>query len=197
MQTVNGEFRLLTADEMAQVYHEHMKRDFPPDELKPLSRLQKMLAAGNYAPYALFREGKVISYAFYWMAGDPYVMLDYFAVIPEERNKGTGSELLREMLDRFCVDGRGVFGEVEIPNTGEPAVDDLRRRRLGFYLRAGLRRMGFTTKIFGVPYIVLAYGPEISDEALIEVNRRIYGSSLPKAMYEKNIFIPWPTEETI
>ncbi len=191
---MDGEFRLLTAQEMAWVHENHMKRDFPPAELKPLSLLQKMLADGQYAPYALFQGGDLVAYAFYWMAGDPYVMLDYFAVVPERRNKGAGGRLLREMLDRFCVDGHGVFGEVEIPNTGVSEVDELRQRRLNFYLRAGLRRMGFTTKTFGVPYIVLSYGPEISDEELMEVNRRIYRSSLSEAMYEENVFIPWSGE---
>ena len=45
-----------------------------------------------------------------------------------------------------------------------------------------------------MPYIVLSYGPEISDAELIEINRKIYGGSLPKAMYEENIFIPWLEE---
>jgi len=191
---VNSEFRLLTEAELAQVYEEHMKRDFPPAELKPLSRLLQMMAAGNYEPYALFRDGRLVSYALYWKAGDPYVMLDYFAVIPEERNKGTGSALLREMLDRFCVNGHGVFGEVEIPETGDPAVDDLRRRRLGFYFRAGLKQRGFRTKIFSVPFIVLSYGPDISDEELMEVNRRIYRTVATGEAYEKSIFIPWEGE---
>jgi len=188
---MNNEFRLLTEDELTQVYEEHMKRDFPPAELKPLDRLLQMMGAGFYEPYALFRDGRLISYAFYWKAGDPYVMLDYFAVVPEERNKGTGGALLREMLDRFCVDGRGVFGEVEIPETGDQAVDELRTRRLNFYGRAGMKQRGFRTKIYGVPFIVISYGPEISDAELMEVNRRIYRTAASGAEYEKSIFIPW------
>lgn len=191
---MEGEFRLLTAQEMAWVHENHMKRDFPPAELKPISLLQKMLADGRYAPYALFQNGELAAYAFYWTAGEPYALLDYFAVVPSRRNSGTGSQLLREMLDRFCVDGHGVFGEVEIPDTGIAEVDELRQRRLNFYFRAGLQKRGFTAKIFSVPYLVLSYGPEISDAELIEVDRRIYGASLPKAMYEENIFIPWPEE---
>lgn len=191
---MNREFRLLTDAELEQVYREHMKRDFPPAELKSLGTLQKLLAAGNYAPYGLFLDGRLVSYALYWMAGDPYVMLDYFAVVPEERNKGVGGELLREMLDRFCVDGRGVFGEVEIPDTGDEAVDALRRRRLGFYDRVGMIRRDFRTKIFGVPFIVISYGPPISDAELMEVNRRIYHSGIPAPLYEKNVFIPWEGE---
>lgn len=185
------EFRLLTKEELAELYRQHMKRDFPPDEMKPLAQLFKLMERGVYEPYALFREGKLIAYALYWKAGeDPYVMLDYFAVIPEERNKGTGSALLRDMLERFCRDGKGVFGEVEAPVSGDEATDALRRRRLGFYARAGLRRMNYTSRIFGVPFIVIAYGPEISEEGLMETHRRIYREALTQAAYEKNVFIP-------
>lgn len=191
---MDGEFRLLTAQELAWVHENHMKRDFPPAELKPLSLLQKMCNDGRYQPYALFQGGELVAYAFYWSAGEAYVLLDYFAVVPQYRNKGMGGRLLREMLDRFCVDGQGVFGEVEMPNTDIAEVDELRQRRLNFYLRTGMRKMGYTTKIFSVPYIVISYGPEISDEELMEINRRIYRSSLSKAMYEKNIFIPWSGE---
>lgn len=191
---MDSEFRLLTDEELIQVYHEHMERDFPPDELKPLSRLQKMRASGNYDPYALFRDGEVVGYAFYWKTEEPYVLLDYFAVTPKERNKGTGGALLRDMLERFCVDGRGVFCEAEVPNTGDAEVDALRTRRVNFYLRNGMRQAGFHTKVFGVPYTVLFHGPEISDEALMETDRRVYHSGIPQDMYEKNIFIPWKPE---
>jgi len=189
------EFRLLSKEELVVLYGLHMKRDFPKAELKPLNRLLTMMEAGNYEPYGLFVDGKLTAYALYWLAGEPYVMLDYFAVMPEIRNQGTGSELLREMLERFCQNGGGVFGEVEIPDTGDAAVDKLRRRRLGFYARAGLRQMGFRTKIFEVPYLVLAYGPEISDEALMEVTRKLYREAFPDdKTYNRNIFIPYLPE---
>lgn len=185
------EFRLLSREELAALYDAHMRRDFPPDELKPLSTLLHLMEKGSYEPYGLFWAGELIAYALYWKAGtDPYVLLDYFAVVPEERNKGTGSALLGDMLERFCQNGAGVFGEVEAPVTGDREVDALRRRRLGFYARAGLRRMGYTSRIFGVPFIVIAYGPEISDEALMETHRKIYREGLSQKSFEKNVFIP-------
>ncbi len=189
-------FRLLSKEELVVLYGLHMKRDFPADELKPLRRLLTMMEEGRYEPYGLFEDGRLVAYALYWrVPGEGYVMLDYFAVLPEGRNRGTGSALLRDMLERFCRNGGGVFGEVEIPNTGDEAVDQLRRRRLGFYARAGLRRMGFQTKVFGVPFVVLSYGPEISDEALMEVARKLYRSGFPEEeIYEKNVFIPYESE---
>ena len=194
----NAVFRLLTADELSGLYENHMKRDFPKAELKPLKALQSLTAQGFYQSYGLFdASGALMAYALYWTAGEehPYVMRDYFAVLPHLRNAGTGSALLADMLRRFCVDGKGVFGEVEIPDTGDEAVDDLRRRRLGFYARAGLRQMGYTTKIFTVPFLVLAYGPDISDDDLMETHRAIYRTLRTGADYDKNIFIPYPSED--
>ena len=190
-----GTFRLLSKGELEDLYHVHMERDFPPDELKPLSRLFEVMERGVYEPYGLFREGKLAAYAIYWRAGkNPYVMLDYFAVVPEGRNQGTGSALLKEMLERFCQDGGGVFGEVEAPVTGVAAIDDLRRRRLGFYARAGLRRMEYTSRVFGVPFIVLAYGPEVPEEELMETHRQLYREGFSAETYQKNVFIPGAVE---
>lgn len=194
----NTVFRLLTDEELSDLYENHMKRDFPPAELKPLKALQTLTAQGFYQSYGLFDAcGALMAYALYWTAGPEhdYVMLDYFAVLPHLRNAGTGSALLADMLRRFCVDGKGVFGEVEIPDTGDEAVDDLRRRRLGFYARAGLRQMGYTTKIFTVPFLVLAYGPDISDDDLMDTHRAIYRTLRTGADYDKNIFIPYPSED--
>ena len=192
------EFRMLSAQELTDLYERDMRRDFPPDELKPLSPLLEMMERGEYEPYGLFEEGRLLAYALYWKAaGYPYVMLDYFAVMPELRNGGTGSALLRDMLERFCQNGGGVFGEVEIPETGDEAVDHLRRRRLGFYARAGLRQAGFRTKIFGVPFLILLYGPPISDEDLIKTAQALYREAFPEPeFYARNFFIPWKGEES-
>ena len=184
-------FRLLTAEELEWLYHTHMKRDFPSDELKPLSRLRMLLDSGMYEPYGLFQGKEILAYALYWKTGkNPYVMLDYFAVLPEERNQGPGSILLQNMLHRFCQNGGGVFGEVEAPVSGNEEVDSLRRRRLEFYARAGLRKMGYTSRIFGVPYVILAYGPEISDGELMQTHQKLYHSVFSNEIYEKNVRIP-------
>ena len=51
------QFRPLTEEELKELYKTHMKRDFPPDELKPLSRLLTLMGQGDYEPYGLFQEG--------------------------------------------------------------------------------------------------------------------------------------------
>lgn len=193
---LDTDFRLLNKDELTELFEHDMRRDFPDDELKPLPRLLELTDRGLYETYGLFKDGQLLAYALYWKAGDdPYVMLDYFAVMPESRNHGTGSEMLKMMLDHFCVGGRGIFGEVETPNTGIPEVDDLRRRRLGFYHRAGLREISYRTKVYGVPYIVLAYGPEIADEELLETHKRLYHTAFDNEAYARQCFIPYTGDD--
>lgn len=185
------DFRVLTTQELEALYNEHMKADFPADELKPLKWLIRLTEEGYYEPYGLYRDGKLVAYALFWGAGEePCVMLDYFAVVPQERNRKVGSSLIKAMAQLFGKRGLSVFLEAEAPVTGDPATDDLRRRRLAFYERAGCRRVGYTSKVFGVPYIILTFGPEIGDEKLMEIHRRIYHSVLDDKLYEKNIFIP-------
>lgn len=191
-------FRLLSDAELTDLYATHMTRDFPKAELKPLKALLSLTAQSLYQSYGLFDPaGHLMAYALYWSAGadHSYVMLDYFAVLPHLRNAGVGSALLGDMLRRFCVDGKGVFGEVEVPDTGDEAVDALRLRRLGFYTRAGLRQMGYATKIFTVPFLVLAYGPYISDDDLMDTHRAIYRTLCPEPRFSRNIFIPYPLED--
>lgn len=188
-------FRLLDENELGLLFEKHMKRDFPADELKPLPRLLALTQRGLYESYGLFRGDELLAYALYWKVDDdPYIMLDYFAVLPKGRNHGTGSEMLHRMLEHFCQDGRGVFGEVEIPETGVPEVDGLRRRRLGFYHRAGLREISYRTKVCGVPYIVLAYGPEIPDADLMLTHQKLYHTAFDEESYAKKIYIPYEGE---
>ena len=55
------EFRLLTKKELTTVYREHMKKDFPPNELKALAWILQLTQAGVYEPYGLFQEGELMA----------------------------------------------------------------------------------------------------------------------------------------
>lgn len=57
-----------------------------------------------------------------------YCYLEYFAIVPEWRNRGIGAKVLEE-LHRI----------VDVPIVGEtePPVSDLQKRRIAFYLRNG------------------------------------------------------------
>ena len=47
------------------VYNEHMKKDFPSDELKPFFSIKKMMEEGTYTTLGAFRGGELVGYAFF------------------------------------------------------------------------------------------------------------------------------------
>ena len=84
-------WRLLTADELKQVYLDEMRRDFPPSELKPLSMILNSETAGSSHTWGVY-EGETLA-AYLLMvrpAGCTVSQLDYFAVLPQYRVKGLG-----------------------------------------------------------------------------------------------------------
>ena len=53
--------RALYADQIRALYAERMKRDFPPDELKPLPVMETALSAGHYACYGAALGGEIVT----------------------------------------------------------------------------------------------------------------------------------------
>ena len=51
---------LLNQEEIIAIYNKYMVKDFPPDELKPLSSILDMLSRGIYACYGIFEDNKFL-----------------------------------------------------------------------------------------------------------------------------------------
>ena len=121
---MEGEFRLLDGAALSRVYRDHVRRDFPPAERKPLQAMERMRRIGRYDPLGYYSGEKLLGYAFLWRdrAGE-YVLLDYLAVCPEGRGQGTGTAMLEGLNARYrrC---RAILAEAEA--VGEDALRDLR-----------------------------------------------------------------------
>ena len=187
------ELRLPTLEQLRKVYHTEMKEAFPPAELKPLAAIERMWQAGCYKPYCLFDDDALIGVAFLWLGHPGWALLDYLCVSAGWRNDGFGSEILRMLpqVERDTV----IFGEAEAPlRAPEPAMAE---RRLGFYIRNGLRVAGYDSEIFGVHYKTLYLADrEVGDEELMREHQFVYRNSFPPEKYEKYICIPYdPTTE--
>jgi GNAT superfamily N-acetyltransferase len=157
-------WRLLTAAELARVYEQQMRRDFPPAELKPLAMLQHALESGVGYAWGVFAGGEEAARALEHLAayllmvrpaGCPVSQLDYFAVLPAFRAQGLGSRLLAELpaRERSMADIRAILIEAECP---EHAPDEpMAHRRLGFYARAGAQDTGWTEHLFDAWFRIL------------------------------------------
>lgn len=182
--------RKLTIEESDVIYHTHMKRDFPPEELKPFARIRDMQTAGFYTMWAQeTTNGTLQAYACLCRVGS-VCLLDYYAVVADARAQGIGSRFLQELTQTEVRDTRLLI-ELEDPAaaTTEAARAE-RLRRIRFYERLGYVATGFRIRLFQVVYLL--YSQPLQDgerAALKEQFLAIYEQMLPKALRDAHVKI--------
>lgn len=162
-----------------------LKEAFPPDELKPLSRMLSARRQNAYDCLGLTAQDELVGYALFVRTGR-HVLLDYFSVLPAHRNHGVGAAFLQLLSDYF-LSAESVLVEVEDPAYAQSEQDrQLQQRRLDFYLRNGFVSTGVQALVFGVQYLLLTYGahPAISPDEVKALYRSHYRAMLPATMYK-------------
>ena len=177
----------LDAAQLRRIYHEHMKEDFPAAELKPLEMIKKGIAEGYYRFLGLFDGDEIIGYTGLIYHEDA-CLIDYLAVMPEWKNRGIGSVMLK-LLKAYLKDTEYVIGEVEIPACGEDEAErNLRSRRMDFYLRSGFYDTGMDVSVFGVRFRLLAFADKPHDgQEILTRYRNIYRYVLPEDLFRNNV----------
>lgn len=180
--------RQLTMEEIRRIYKTRMKQDFSPDELKPLSMIEKGLLRGEYAFYGFPEDESIEAYACLVILPEHRTaLLDYFAVRKEMRGKGIGSEALR-LLRNQLPELETILCEAENPAYAEtPEEKQLRLRRIQFYLRNQFRTTGVTVNLFHVEYVVLELQGCHTDEQIREAYLQLYRSFLPPLLFRKYV----------
>ncbi|MCD8371528.1 MAG: GNAT family N-acetyltransferase [Clostridiales bacterium] len=173
----------LKLNELKRIYKAHVREDFPRSERRPYSSMEKMTNTGKYVSFGYYDDGRLLAYACYILTEDRmYALLDYFAVIPELRGHGIGSEFLQK-LEGILQANKGAFIEVESPDSAKSKEEAaLRRRRIHFYLSNGAVLTNTKCLLFGVDYNILYIGridgtdsePEQLHCAIEELYREIY-----------------------
>ena len=187
------ELRNLNRESLRAVYQNHIKRDFPPEERKPLFIMERLIRQGKYDPLGFYEGEELLAYALLWHdEGRDYVLLDYLAVCEDIRGRGVGAAAL-ELLRGHYRDYRGILAEAEAPGEDAgPEENALRERRQAFYLRAGFQRLGYQAKLFGVVYDMLSSG-EADCAAAITAHRRLYCG---EAYVRRTHFVEIPYEKS-
>lgn len=187
--------RMLTGPELAALYRVHMRRDFPPNELKSLSMLENLTQSGINSVWAFERDGALAGY--YVLArvpGSSMVLLDYLAVVPELRNTGVGSALMAQIVRRLPPDCYLLIESERPEPAPSPEEQSIRARRVGFYQRCGAVRSPLNVRLFGVDYAVLTLPAERTPSP--PQQRRdyleVYRSMLPPAWCGEHLetFLP-------
>ena len=184
----------LTSHEISEVYHHHLKYDFPDNELKPLFVMKNLAKRDLYLCYGLFdsTDNTLRAYAFLARAQrGASLLLDYFAAVADARGMGYGSQLLQGLSGKM-PDTAGILAEVEhVADGKDPAEKQTRQRRIDFYCRNGFVRSRVHGVIFGVHYDIV-YLPiqHAADDPFIQSELvELYRTMLPKFMFEANVHL--------
>ena len=187
--------KLLNKCELKSLYNAEIVDDCPRAELKPLRAMLRLMDMGQYDPLLITDDdGNALGYALVWLprARDGG-LLEYLGVLRGKRNNGLGTQALPLLLERYGQ----IFGEVEAPTSDDPAENELRRHRIGFYERNGFRVLDYECALFGVHFKCMYQGPETDDRKVQELHRSVYADYFSPAHMERFIQLPLKPGEAI
>lgn len=144
-------------------------------EQKPEAWICKMVRAPEYGVWMKKRGGHVTGFSILFLPrAEPFALLEYMAVAPEQRNRGVGSELFRQSMARAInADGRSVPALLEVDSDRELCGDqNMRTRRQQFYRRLGCLR------IAGLHYIL----PLAGEGPVPEMDLMVYSTETPRQL---------------
>lgn len=181
--------RQLSNEEIKNIHEEHMKIDFPPEELKPIEVIQKLIKRGIYVCYGLYEDNILLAYAFL-VTSKSYLLIDYYSVCAIYRNKGIGSKFLN-LLKEQCKNYSGIMVEVEsiksAPNEEEKVT---RQRRIDFYKNNGMSMTNILSLLFNVEYSIMCLcNTEVDEYKIYEGLKSIYKEITPSKLYSQYVKI--------
>lgn len=181
----------LSNEEIKNVYNKHMIIDFPSEELKPIDIIQNLIKRKIYICYGLYNEEKLLAYAFL-ATSKSYLLIDYYAVCSEYRNKGIGSKFFNN-LKEHCKNYNGIIVEVENTEYASNKTEKvIRERRIDFYGKNGMRMTNINCILFNVNYSIMCLcNIYINDLVIYEELKNIYKDMIPSNFYSKYVKITY------
>lgn len=160
----------LSKNDFDSVYN-IMKKSFPEDELRSYEAQRELFLNPDYRIYAI-KEAEEVKAFITVYEFEAFTFAEHFAVSPEYRNCGLGSQVLRllreEVKSPICL-------EVELPE-GEMA-----KRRIEFYKRNGFYyndydyiQPAYSKEKNPVPLRIMTTDGLISEEEFRNIRRILY-----------------------
>lgn len=148
---------------------------FPENERKPFDLILEKCNKGSMEIISIENDNSDFLGLAVTIICKDMVLLDYFAIAPENRGQNIGSTALKLLFERY-KDKRFIL---EIENT-EAECDNLaeRIRRKAFYLRNGMSVMPFKVNLVGVEMEVLTYNCEVTYDEYYSIYKNTFSDKL-------------------
>ncbi len=171
--------RILEADEITDIYNEHIVTDFPASEVKPLSQMLRKREQGQYFVYGMFEDnGELAGYAYFIKCSNKDVyLLDYLAIVKNKRSKHLGSTFLQELKNIAVNDDYA----------DEGAAKDYMIKRIGFYKKNGMKLSNTSCYFLGNEYRILYAGDEVEDDYMDEITDTVYRDFFGDQFVDMNV----------
>lgn len=176
--------------EARAVYTGRGQQDFPPNELKPFPTIEKLINSGCYECCGFYEKENDALCAYAFMMADletNMLLLDYFAVCEEVREKGYGSVAIG-LLKEDYTKWDGMIFEVEDDDTAGTEEEKLiRQRRIAFYERNGVVMTKQKSRAFGVDFKLMAMnlGNTGMEDNIGYFLEAMYRKMLPEKVFEE------------
>lgn len=153
-------------------------RAFPANERKPLSVIRYKQYKKAADVWMIEEEDTFVGMAV-TMNGSDLVLLDYFAIDDEYREKGFGSKALQLLQKKY---GKSrFFLEIERTDVVSDNLEERKRRKF-FYLKNNMSELNVYADLFGVEMELLGYHCDVSFDEYFKLYVSNYGR-----LAEKNI----------
>lgn len=154
----------------------HLYRSaFPRSERKPFFVIRRKVKEGSMTVYKIVQNG--FAGLMITVEKGDLLLLNYFAIKPNKRGGGIGTNALKELLQKNK--GHRIFLEIEEVTEGASNYNE-RVHRKGFYLRNGLSESGVFSELFGVKMEVLISGGSITPEEYESFYETLFGDRVMK-----------------
>ena len=180
-------------EQIRDVYGRFLVRDFPQDEVKPLSMILKARREGKYVCFGAYDREELLAYAFFVILpreGKSVYLFDYLAVLPQNRGKGVGSAFLQALMAHPLQDAECVLLEIDHPDFGLTVEErEKRLRRQHFYLKNGLLDTRVQANVYGVEFKILELpiGPGHPRDWVRDMYSKLYAAILPPAVFDARV----------
>ena len=173
----------LSKEQLKYVFKNCYKQDFPIAERKSTKTIINLIEDGKYFCYGSFEEEKLLSYLFFFKEDD-VILLDYFAVCGDNKNKGIGGKTLEIFKEKFK--DYLIIGEIEVSSSDEKGNNILVERRKNFYQRHNMLMSDIYMTLWNVKFQIIVY-PKIDKQILLSKLEHYYKCFYGIEKFKKNI----------
>lgn len=172
-----------------KIYPEY-KKIFPKIERKTLEHIKQTYCKHLTTIIEIIEEEQFIGFFIInTLKDNPYILLDYFAILPQYQSRGFGStaiKLLKNMYQMYD----GIYIEIEkVGNGVNEEQNKIREKRAKFYENLGFCKMNFEVELFTVlfsTYILPCSKNTFHEELVIKDIFLIYKAILGEKVMKQN-----------